>query len=138
VKSGPPLQILLRAVVLLDPVPWPRTVALATAWPVDRVPLISLSCPPAAWNGYGEWCKVLASLPSPGATVLRLPLAAHGDALDPRSWVCRLLGMRGAPGSAQLFAALLDAFVLQPDGGPALAELLERHAGALALEQERG
>lgn len=138
VKSGPPLPLPLRAVVLLDPVPWPRTVALAPTWPVDRVPLISLCCPPAAWNGYGEWRKVLAALPSPGSTVLRLPKAAHGDALDPRSWVRRLLGLRGAPGSAQLFAALLDAFVLQPAGGAALAELAERHAGALALEQERG
>ena len=130
-----------RLVLLLDAVPWPRTVALAVSWPCAAVPLVALRCADGAWNMQGAWDKVLAALPEPFSTALRLPLSKHGDPLlpQPRSWVSGLMGLRGAAGSVELFSALIDAFVADPEGGRGLAALLAQHEkeGVLVLERRR-
>jgi thioesterase domain-containing protein len=136
-----------RGVALLDAVPWERTAAAAASWPASTVPLLALRGLPDSWNMQGKMRDVLAALPAPGATVAFLPRSRHGDALDPKrnTLMLRLLGLLGAPGSSELIAALLDAYMRDvfssaPGGfeAGALAMLAAEHPDELKVEHRRG
>ena len=77
----------VRAVVLLDAVPWKRTIAAARAMPATR--LVSLRSEPSACNGKGSVQKLLAGLGFESEDV-RIVGATHCDAEDPTDGLCRL------------------------------------------------
>ncbi len=81
--GGPPV----RAVVLLDAVPWPRTIEAARQMPVTR--LLSLRSEPSACNAEGSVRKLLEALPFATEDV-RIPGGTHCDAEDPTDGFCRL------------------------------------------------
>ena len=131
---------------LLDGVPWERTIAAAATWPAQQVPLLALRGADDSWNMNGKFRTVLAALPAPGATVAFLPRSRHGDAIDPKRklWALRLAGLLGAPGSSELIASLLDAFmrdVLSGNAtgfeGGALARIAAEHPDELKVEHRR-
>jgi pimeloyl-ACP methyl ester carboxylesterase len=135
-----------RGVCLLDGVPWDRTAAAAAAWPAAQVPLLSIRGAQDSWNLKGRMRSVLSALPAPGASCVFLPRSRHGDAIDPKRnlWALRLAGLLGAPGSSELLAALLDAFVRDalssaPGGfeAGALAKLAAEHPDELVVEHRR-
>ncbi len=77
----------VRAVVLLDAVPWPRTIQAAREMPFTR--LLSLRSEPSACNAQGSVRKLLANLGFEGDDV-RIVGGAHCDAEDPTDGFCRL------------------------------------------------
>ena len=136
-----------RGVCLLDGVPWERTSAAAASWPAAQVPLLAIRGADDSWNMNGKMRSVLNALPAPGASVVFLPRSRHGDAIDPKRklWALRLAGLLGAPGSSQLIASLLDAFLRDalssaPGGFEtgALAKLAAEHPDELVVEHRRG
>jgi pimeloyl-ACP methyl ester carboxylesterase len=77
----------VRAVVLLDAVPWRRTLAAARQMPEAR--LLSLRSEPSACNARGSVRELLAALPFESDDV-RITGATHCDAEDPTDGACRL------------------------------------------------
>ena len=136
-----------RGVCLLDSVPWERTAAAAAAWPAAQVPLLAIRGADDSWNMKGKMRAVRSALPPPGASAVFLPRSRHGDAIDPKRnlWALRLAGLLGAPGSSELIAALLDAYMRDalssaPGGFEtgALAKLAAEHPDELVVEHRRG
>jgi dienelactone hydrolase len=77
----------VRAVVLLDAVPWQRTIEAARKMPFTR--FLSLRSEPSACNSRGSVRKLLANLSFAGDDV-RIVGGTHCDAEDPTDVVCRL------------------------------------------------
>ncbi len=77
----------VRALVLLDAVPWKRTIAAARQMPATR--LLSLRSEPSGCNAQGSVRELLASLPFESDDV-RIAGASHCDAEDPTDGTCRL------------------------------------------------
>ena len=117
-KTGSPVS----AVVLLDAVPWPRTVAAAARdFFVDLTLLISLRAEPGMWNGGGSVTQILRSprvAAGSGATVFDLVVrgsghrdfiggSAGGDALSTCFFFC--LGLIGPRACADAVADLIVA-----------------------------
>ena len=136
-----------RGLCLLDGVPWERTATAAAAWPAAQVPLLAIRGASDSWNMKGKMQSVLSLLPTPGASVVFLPRSRHGDAIDPKQklWALRLAGLLGAPGSSELIASLLDAYMRDalssaPGGfeAGALAKLAAEHPDELIVEHRRG
>lgn len=76
----------VRALVLLDAVPWPRTIATARELAVPR--FLSLRSEPSSCNAQGSVRKLLAGLSFESEDV-RIAGATHCDAEDPTNGVCR-------------------------------------------------
>jgi dienelactone hydrolase len=123
--------IAVAAVLLLDGVPWPRTIAVAADFPVHATHLISLRSEPSAWNMHGELRKVLAAAPLAAAAAgeawaggggggggaggrvvdLRIAGSRHADPVDPKRSTClmRLLGLLGPAACWEAYAQLVAA-----------------------------
>lgn len=78
---------LVRAVVLLDAVPWPRTIAAAGGMTEKR--LLSLRSEPSACNAHGSVKQLLENL-SFASDDVRIVGGTHCDAEDPTDGFCRL------------------------------------------------
>jgi dienelactone hydrolase len=151
-----------RAVFLFDPVPWPRTLALAPKFPSAQVPLFAVRCPDSAWNAKGSMRGLVQAIPQdePGACVAYMPRSRHGDPVDPMpaKGLCmmKMFNLLGAPGSSVFMAELLDAFLAscqsaqqqrqQRGGGggdddhasDAIRSAFEARLGAMTAPQEDG
>lgn len=131
----------VRAVVLLDAVPWKRTLEAAPGLPATR--LLSLRSEPSACNSRGSVRRLLASLRF-GSDDVRIVGGTHCDAEDPTDWLCRAAcgGTSGPARSAYrrlLYLFLSDALDAPPvDGSPgAWAEAVRRGVedGSLVVER---
>ena len=131
----------VRAVVLLDAVPWPRTIEAARGMAVAR--LLSLRSEPSACNGHGSVRKLLASLRFESDDV-RIVGGTHCDAEDPTDGFCRLF-CRGTSDAARaayqrlVFLYLQDALDVPPvdDVPDTWTEAIRRGVedGSLAVER---
>jgi pimeloyl-ACP methyl ester carboxylesterase len=77
----------VRAVILLDAVPWPRTIVAAGGMTDMR--LLSLRSEPSACNAQGSVKRLLANL-SFASDDVRIVGGTHCDAEDPTNGSCRL------------------------------------------------
>jgi dienelactone hydrolase len=131
----------VRAVVLLDAVPWKRTFEAAPKLPGTR--LLSLRSEPSACNSGGSVRRLLASLGFASDDV-RIVGGTHCDAEDPTDSLCRTFcGGTSEPARSayrRLFYLFLgDALDAPPAGGSPgeWAEALRRGGadGSLAVER---
>ena len=131
----------VRAVVLLDAVPWRRTLAAAGTMPEAR--LLSLRSEPSACNGKGSVRGLLAALPF-GSEDVRIAGATHCDAEDPSDAACRLFCGGSSEEARRVYRRLLHLFLAdvldapRGDGSPeswgeAVARGIED--GTLAVER---
>lgn len=112
-------QARVRAVVLLDAVPWKRTIAAARAMPATR--LLSLRSEPSACNGKGTVRELLAGLPF-GSEDVRIAGATHCDAEDPTDGVCRLFCGGSSERARAAYRRLLHLFLADALGAPPVGE----------------
>lgn len=114
------------AVVLLDGVPWPRTIAAAGGWP--RLPLASFRAEPSSCNNSGSTLDLLAALPFAQEDI-RVVGSNHCDQEDPSDFLCSI--SCGAANSARQarFRLLTLEFLLDALEHPAVED------GALAYDE---
>ncbi|MBK9088229.1 MAG: alpha/beta fold hydrolase [Holophagales bacterium] len=131
----------VRAVVLLDAVPWQRTIEAAREMPFRR--LLSLRSEPSACNAQGSVRKLLGNLRFESDDV-RIVGATHCDAEDPTDFVCRLF-CGGTTDDARaayrrlFFLFVADSLDVPPveDAPDTWAEAIRRGVedGSLAVER---
>ena len=131
-------------VVLLDAVPWPRTIrVLAEASPLPcEMLILCIRAEPGTWNRYGNVQEALG-LPLFDAHKARGKLldvylrgSGHGDAMNPQpypSLLLRLLSLAGDERFVGAFSDLLFSFVVDID---ASCDTTERTFSALGAFNE--
>lgn len=95
------------AVVLLDAVPWDRT--LEQASDLAAMPLVSLRSEPANCNANGRVLELLRALTFPAADV-RIVGATHCDPENPTDMLCTLVCGGGSRDAQQTYQRLLYLF----------------------------
>ena len=124
----------LRALFLLDAVPWDRTLAAAPG--LRPLAFASWRAEPSSCNADGSVLRLLESLAFP-ATDVRLVGATHCDPENPTDFLCTLTCGGGSAAARSLFQRamtllFLDAF------GIALADEPEPYAAFLARVEAEG
>ena len=94
----------IRAVVLLDAVPWQRTLDTAREMKVEA--LASLRSEPSGCNGDGSVLRLLPRLSFP-TTDVRIVGGTHCDPENPTDRLCRLFCGGTSAGARQLYQSLL-------------------------------
>ena len=94
----------IRAVVLLDAVPWQRTLDTAREMKVEA--LASLRSEPSGCNGDGSVLHLLPRLSFP-TTDVRIVGGTHCDPENPTDRLCRLFCGGTSAGARQLYQSLL-------------------------------
>jgi len=125
----------VRAVVLLDAVPWDRTIGVAERMAVPW--LLSLRSEPSACNAKGSVRKLLANLPVDSDDV-RIVGGTHCDAEDPTDAACRLFCGGTKEGARVLYRRLFYLFVRNALDAPPVEEAPESWAEALRRGVEGG
>jgi pimeloyl-ACP methyl ester carboxylesterase len=124
----------IAALVLLDPVPWSRTLDAATDFPV--LPLFTFRADPSDCNRDGSATALLAALPFAVEDVLVVG-GSHCDAENPTDSLCRLV----CPGSGATAQATFQLLLRQSLGtvleAADVAEPLD-YAATLDDLEERG
>ena len=105
--------IVPAAVVLLDGVPWPRTLDAAPAFP--PIPLASLRAEPSSCNNSGEIVDFLEVLPFPQEDV-RVVGSNHCDQENPSDFLCGLACGAASSARQERFRDLLHRFLLDSMG----------------------
>lgn len=130
-----------KAVVLLDAVPWPRTIESARRMAATRI--LSLRSEPSACNAHGSVRKLLAHLGFESDDV-RIVGGTHCDAEDPTDGFCRLFcgGTSDEARAAYLrlfYLYVRDALDVPPleDAPDSWADAIRRGVedGSLAVER---
>ena len=125
----------LVSLVLLDAVPWPRTVQhagqLAPLW------LSSLRGEPHPCNAGGNILTLLPNLTFPTVDT-RIIGGSHCDPLNPGIAVCNILCGDSPPGTDTIFARLMYLFFRDTFGLPELGGDPLSYAQALALYELTG
>lgn len=98
--------------VLLDPVPWPRSLAAAASLP-PQLPALVLLAPPGGCNAGGRGTTLAAALPGP-TLVETVPSASHCDFEAPTDTLCRLACGPDDHGRRAAIITELVRFVLDP------------------------
>lgn len=129
--GGPPV----RAVVLLDAVPWPRTIAMARELAVPR--FLSLRSEPSACNAQGSVRKLLAGLGFESEDV-RIAGATHCDAEDPTDAFCRLFCGGTSEEARAAYQRLFHLFVVDALGAPQVGDAPESWNEAIRRGVEDG
>jgi acetyl esterase/lipase len=120
--------IVPAAVVLLDGVPWPRTLDAAPTFP--PIPLASLRAGPSSCNNSGEIVDFLEALPFPQEDV-RVVGSNHCDQENPSDFLCGLACGAASSTRQERFRDLMHRFLLDAMGvagaepTPAYAETLD-------------
>lgn len=103
--------------VLLDPVPWSRSLAAAANLP-SELPVLALLAPPGGCNAGGRGATLAAALPGP-TLVKTVPGASHCDFEAPTDTLCRLACGPDDPGRRSAIITELVRFVIDPRGAAA-------------------
>jgi hypothetical protein len=100
----------IRAIALLDAVPWDRTLEAAPKVEVSHI--LSLRSEPSACNADGSVLRLLALLKGSHDDV-RIVGATHCDPEDPTTFPCRLFCGGSNPAAQALYRELLALFLLE-------------------------
>ena len=98
--------------VLLDPVPWSRTVNAAGSLP-SGLPVLALLAPASGCNANGRGAVLVAALPGP-ARVATIGGASHCDFEAPSDLLCRLACGPDDPGRRSAIITELVRFAIAP------------------------
>ena len=96
------------ALILLDPVPWARTLEAARQLP--PLPVLLLAAPPSGCNADGAGASLLAALTFPVETAT-IPGASHCDFEDPSDGLCRLVCGADDPARRAAITARVTSFL---------------------------
>ncbi|MBK9375960.1 MAG: dienelactone hydrolase family protein [Holophagales bacterium] len=125
----------VRAVVLLDAVPWERTIGAAKKVAVPR--LLSLRSEPSACNSKGSVRKLLANLPFESDDV-RIVGGTHCDAEDPTDAACRFFCGGSKDGARVLYRRLLYSFLRDALDAPPVGDVPDSWFEAIRRGVEDG
>lgn len=125
----------VRALVLLDAVPWKRTIAAARAMPATR--LLSLRSEPSGCNAQGSVRELLASLPFESDDI-RIAGATHCDAEDPTDGTCRLFCGGTSEEARAAYRRLFHFFVREALDAPLAGDQPDAFAEAVRGGVEDG
>ena len=119
-------NVMPRAIILLDGVPWPRTIQRSQNFPFHQIKLISLRAEPSAWNMHNELGKIITIMKKlidadqttttntkDKQTLVDLLIckAGHGDPVDPKGSQCfmKALGLLGPAYCWDIYNSLILA-----------------------------
>lgn len=125
----------VRAVVLLDAVPWRRTLEAARTMPGTR--LLSLRSEPSSCNAKGSVRELLAALPF-GSDDVRVVGATHCDPEDPTDGACRLFCGGTSEEARGAYRRLLHLFLADALGAPPVGDEADTFAEAVRRGVEAG
>lgn len=118
------------AVVLLDAVPWSRTVQRAAQFPT--LPMSALRAEPSACNAQGALLTLLQQIPRPSLDV-RVVNSSHCDAENPSDFLCRLFCNGLQADRSAVYQRLLHLFLRDVSRAPEVAGDQATYTSALLI-----
>lgn len=122
----------VAALVLLDAVPWPRTLEVAETLP--RFLLASFRSEPAGCNADGQVVELLAALSFPVEDI-RIVGATHCDPESPTNVLCRAACGGASTDGRETYRRLMHAFLAEAMGARALEDGIGYDARLTGLAQ---